>query len=110
MVIVFTIFNVQTGDMFQSVALKFTWYDSAPFAYSRSQIILYTVSKEQMMLGRSIASVDIVHQLSLGSAEKRCYCSFSGAFVRHKYQFCPSYGIQCRILVIHALHKLPGSS
>lgn len=71
MVIVFTIFNVQTGDTFLSVAFKFTWYGSAPFAYSQPQIIIYTVSKEQKMLGRSIASVDIVHHLSLDSRLKK---------------------------------------
>jgi len=45
MVVVFVIFNVQTGDTFQSVAFKFMWYHSAPFAYSQPQIILYTVSE-----------------------------------------------------------------
>lgn len=43
MVMVLTLFNVKTGDMFQSVALKLMWYASAPFAYSWPQIILSAV-------------------------------------------------------------------
>lgn len=41
----FTVFNIQTGGIFQSVAFKFTWYHSVPFAYSCPEIILYIVSE-----------------------------------------------------------------